>query len=133
MQNEIIINAELGETRIALIEKGEFNELHIERERDKSVVGNVVKGRVMRVLPGMQAAFVDVGLPRAAFLYVDDVLDTRTAEDHEHRVASDEEARESGIPADRESPAYESQGTAPARVRAGGARCAREPRRRRAA
>jgi ribonuclease G len=76
MQNEIIINAELGETRIALLEKGQFAELHIERERDKSVVGNVVKGRVMRVLPGMQAAFVDIGLEKAAFLYVGDYFES---------------------------------------------------------
>ena len=75
MKNEIIINAELGETRVALLEDKQFAELHIERERDKSVVGNVVKGRVMRVLPGMQAAFVDIGLEKAAFLYVGDYLD----------------------------------------------------------
>ena len=76
MQNEIIINAELGETRVALLEKGQFAELHIERERDESVVGNVVKGRVMRVLPGMQAAFVDIGLEKAAFLYVGDYFES---------------------------------------------------------
>ena len=62
MQNEIVINVDTGETRVALIEQGIFTELHIEREADKSVVGNVVKGRVSRVLPGMQAAFVDIGL-----------------------------------------------------------------------
>ncbi len=76
MQNEIIINAELGETRVALLEKGQFAELQIERERDKSVVGNVVKGRVSRVLPGMQAAFVDIGLDKAAFLYVGDYFES---------------------------------------------------------
>ena len=68
MQNEIIINAEMGETRVALLENKQFAELHIERERDKSVTGNVVKGKVSRVLPGMQAAFVDIGLEKAAFL-----------------------------------------------------------------
>ena len=68
MRNEIVINAEVGETRVALIESGQFAELHIERQRDRSVVGNVVKGRVSRVLPGMQAAFVDIGLEKAAFL-----------------------------------------------------------------
>ena len=73
MQNEIIINAEPGETRVALIENKEFAELHIERERDKSVVGNVVKGKVSRVLPGMQAAFVDIGLERTAFLHASDI------------------------------------------------------------
>jgi ribonuclease G len=77
MQNEIIINAEIGETRVALIEKGQFAELHIERERDKSVVGNVMKGRVTRVLPGMQAAFVDIGLDKAAFLYVGDYFESK--------------------------------------------------------
>ena len=76
MQNEIIINAEIGETRVALLEKGTFAELHIERERSTSVVGNVVKGRVMRVLPGMQAAFVDIGLEKAAFLYVGDYFES---------------------------------------------------------
>jgi ribonuclease G len=76
MRNEIIINAELGETRVALIENNQFAELHIERGRDKSVVGNVVKGRVSRVLPGMQAAFVDIGLEKAAFLYVGDYFES---------------------------------------------------------
>jgi len=76
MRNEIVINAELGETRVALIENGQFAELHIERQRDKSVVGNVVKGRVSRVLPGMQAAFVDIGLEKAAFLYVGDYFES---------------------------------------------------------
>ena len=72
MQNEIIVNAELGETRVAVLERSQFNELHIERDKDKSVVGAVVKGRVTRVLPGMQAAFVDIGLEKAAFLYAGD-------------------------------------------------------------
>lgn len=76
MKNEIIINAELGETRVALLEDKQFAELQIERERDKSVVGNVVKGRVSRVLPGMQAAFVDIGLEKAAFLYVGDYFES---------------------------------------------------------
>ena len=61
MQNEILINASPGETRVAIFEKKQFVELHIERARSKSVVGSVVKGRVSRVLPGMQAAFVDIG------------------------------------------------------------------------
>ncbi len=83
MQNEIIINAEHGETRVALLENGQFAELHIERERDKSVVGNVVKGRVSRVLPGMQAAFVDIGLEKAAFLYVGDYFESTFETDDE--------------------------------------------------
>ena len=75
MQNEIIINADRGETRVAVIERSDFTELHIERDRDKNVVGSVIKGRVRRVLPGMQAAFVDIGLEKAAFLYAGDYFD----------------------------------------------------------
>ena len=73
MSNELIINAALPETRIALMENGEIQELLIERASGKGIVGNIYKGRVTRVLPGMQAAFVDIGLEKAAFLYVDDV------------------------------------------------------------
>src|SRR3954463_1773026 len=73
MANELIINASLPETRIALMEDGEIQELLIERASGKGIVGNIYKGRVTRVLPGLQAAFVDIGLDKAAFLYVDDV------------------------------------------------------------
>jgi ribonuclease G len=75
MQNEILINAVAGETRVAILERKQFVELHIERARSKSVVGSVVKGRVLRVLPGMQAAFVDIGLEKAAFLYAGDYVE----------------------------------------------------------
>ena len=74
MHNEILINAEPGETRVAILERGTFTELHLERRDGRSVVGSVVKGRVTRVLPGMQAAFVDIGLEKAAFLYAGDYL-----------------------------------------------------------
>ena len=73
MAKEIIINASAGETRVALLDRGVFQELHLERESGRSVGGMVVRGRVTRVLPGMQAAFVDIGLDKAAFLYVSDV------------------------------------------------------------
>jgi len=72
MKNEILINAERGETRVALLERGVCTELLIERTGAEDVVGSVIKGRVTRVLPGMQAAFVDVGLEKAAFLYAGD-------------------------------------------------------------
>ena len=75
MPNEIIINASAGETRVALMERGTFHELHLERESGRSVGGMVVLGKVTRVLPGMQAAFVDIGLEKAAFLYVGDYFD----------------------------------------------------------
>ena len=75
MHNEILINATLGETRVAVLEKKQFFEFHLERARSKSVVGSVVKGKVLRVLPGMQAAFVDIGLEKAAFLYAGDYVE----------------------------------------------------------
>ncbi|MBI2604628.1 MAG: Rne/Rng family ribonuclease [Deltaproteobacteria bacterium] len=74
MSTELIINATLPETRIALLEDGEIQEMLIERDSEKGIVGNIYKGRVLRVLPGMQAAFVDIGHEKAAFLYVDDVF-----------------------------------------------------------
>ncbi len=74
MANELIINSSLSETRIVLMEGGEIQDLLIERVSEKGIVGNIYKGRVTRVLPGMQAAFVDIGLEKAAFLYVDDIF-----------------------------------------------------------
>ncbi len=73
MTAELIINVTSSETRVALLENSILAELHIERESDKGIAGNIYKGRVQRVLPGMQAAFVEVGLSRSAFLYVDDI------------------------------------------------------------
>ena len=75
MTNEIVINASAGETRVGIIERNLFTELHIERAGEQNVAGTVVKGRVTRVLPGMQAAFVDIGLEKAAFLYAGDYYD----------------------------------------------------------
>jgi ribonuclease G len=68
----VIINVSAGETRVAILEQSVFAELHIEREHESSVAGLVTLGKVSRVLPGMQAAFVDIGLEKAAFLYVGD-------------------------------------------------------------
>lgn len=73
MGNEIIINSTGRETRIALIENGNLAELHIDRGGNRGYVGNIYLGKVVRVLPGMQAAFVDIGLERAAFLYAGDI------------------------------------------------------------
>jgi len=75
MRKELVISTTSHETRVALLEGGHIAELYIERERERGIVGNIYKGRVIRVLPGMQAAFVDIGLEKAAFLYVADVLD----------------------------------------------------------
>ncbi|MBL8919687.1 MAG: Rne/Rng family ribonuclease [Myxococcaceae bacterium] len=74
MGSILVINAAGRETRVALVENGGIAEFYLERKKDKGIVGNVYKGRVTRVLPGMQAAFVDIGEEKAAFLYVGDVL-----------------------------------------------------------
>ncbi len=73
MYKELIINVTEHETRVALLEDGTIVELFIERSDDADITGNIYKGRVQRVLPGMQAAFVDIGLNQAAFIYVDDI------------------------------------------------------------
>lgn len=73
MSSELIIHSRPYETRVALAENGVVVELHIERKTGQELIGNIYRGRVVRVLPGMQAAFVDIGLERSAFLYVSDV------------------------------------------------------------
>ncbi len=75
MASELIINVSLYESRVALLENGNVVELYIERDAESSLIGNIYKGRVIKVLPGMGAAFVDIGLERSAFLYVADVVD----------------------------------------------------------
>lgn len=75
MSKQILVNSSPYETRVAVLENGQINQLLIEREEDKNVVGNIYKGVVKRVLPGMQAAFLELGLSRTAFLYVDDVVE----------------------------------------------------------
>jgi ribonuclease G len=71
--NEIFINRTGRETRVALVENGQLSELHIDRGNNRGYVGNIYLGKVVRVLPGMQAAFVEIGLERAAFLYAGDI------------------------------------------------------------
>jgi ribonuclease G len=75
MPSELIINTAPWETRIALIENGSVVEFHVERKAERGYVGNIYKGRVVRVLPGMQAAFVEIGLNRTGFIYISDVYD----------------------------------------------------------
>lgn len=74
MSAELLINSTPSETRVAMIEGGVLQEVHIERESRRGIVGNIYKGRVSRVLPGMQAAFVDIGLEKAAFLHASDIV-----------------------------------------------------------
>ena len=74
MTKKIVINDTEHETRVALLEDETIVELFIERQDNSDITGNIYKGRVQRVLPGMQAAFIDIGFKQAAFLYVDDVI-----------------------------------------------------------
>ena len=73
MSEEILINITPQETRVAVVENGVLQEVHIERTGHRGIAGNIYKGKICRILPGMQAAFVDIGLDRAAFLQVSDI------------------------------------------------------------
>ena len=75
MSKEILINVTPQEIRVAILENGMLHDLYIERSRSRGLVGNVYKGKVVRVLPGMEAAFVEIGLEKAAFLHVSDIAD----------------------------------------------------------
>jgi ribonuclease G len=77
MSESLLINVTPQETRVALIFQGAVQELHIERTLSRGLVGNIYLGKVVRVLPGMQSAFIDIGLERAAFLHVADIWDAR--------------------------------------------------------
>src|SRR6202165_6326017 len=81
MSKELVISATQHETRVAIMEDGQLCEIYIEREKEFALVGSMYKGRVTRVLPGMQSAFVDVGLERDAFLYVSDFLELQDEEE----------------------------------------------------
>ncbi|MFM7275202.1 MAG: ribonuclease E/G, partial [Gammaproteobacteria bacterium] len=93
MSDEILINATPVQTRVALVEGGVLQEIWVERRSHKGLVGNIYLGKVLRVLPGMQAAFVDIGLERASFLHVSDLvtLDENGVElrsEHEREIRS---------------------------------------------
>ena len=89
MSKEMIVTANGHETQVAILEDDLLSEIFIERERQRGVVGNIYKGRVSKVLPGMQCAFIDIGLERDGFLYVSDVVDTIEEFD---RLESEDEA-----------------------------------------
>ncbi len=88
MNKEMIISSGVHETRVAILEDDQVVEVFIERENQRGVVGNVYKGRVNKILPGMQSSFIDIGLERDAFLYVSEVVNT--VEEFE-RLAGDDE------------------------------------------
>ncbi|AJQ97293.1 ribonuclease G [Gynuella sunshinyii] len=73
MNSEILVNVTPMETRVAIVENGAVQEVYIERSQNRGIVGNIYRGKVVRVLPGMQAAFVDIGLERAAFIHASDI------------------------------------------------------------
>jgi len=93
MGSEILINVTRGESRVALLEGGQVVEFYVERKRDASLVGNIYKGKVVKILPGMQSAFVDVGLEKAAFLYVADIK----ADTDEYAPLFEDEEKENSV------------------------------------
>ncbi len=96
MSAELLVNVTPFETRIARVENGQAEEIYIERERGRGLRGNIYSGRVQRVLPGIQASFVDIGLPRAGFLYVGDIAvpDSRVNDDKTARDAKAEDVED---------------------------------------
>jgi len=127
MSNILVINASGQETRVALIEQGTISEYYLERKNERGIVGNIYKGKVVRVLPGMQAAFVDIGLDKAAFLYVGDIVSDPTfpgfSEEMDIKAGSVEgdpleaedlpEPSEEGVPQAAEAAGVESPAAAP--------------------
>src|SRR3990172_9438710 len=99
MAKELVVSINGREKRIAIIENEKVTEFYIERgEHNQGIVGNIYKGRVMRVLPGMQSAFVDIGLERDAFLYVSDFFDE---EEEFERIVIDKSAKADTVEAQR--------------------------------
>src|SRR6266436_2888033 len=123
MAKELIISANLHEKKVAMLEDGVVTEFYVERrDENQGVVGNLYKGRVMKVLPGMQSAFVDIGLERDAFLYVSDFTEFMEEEEEIDFREVGDEARLPPPPrvddrarrGDRPRPEYQSVGQRPA-------------------
>ncbi|MGH9541316.1 MAG: hypothetical protein ACRD2H_05485, partial [Terriglobales bacterium] len=112
MNKELFVASTPHETRIALSEDGELTEVYYEREREYSLAGSIYKGRVTRVLPGMQSAFVDIGLERDAFLYVSDFFED--VEEYDRVVSEAERAAEANGPAAAAPAAFQPAAQAPA-------------------
>ncbi len=105
MNKEMIISAGAHDTRVAILEDDQVVEIFIERENQRGVVGNIYKGRVSKVLPGMQSSFIDIGLERDAFLYVTEVINT--VEEFERLAGDDEDDDEPKKLADVPHPTVE--------------------------
>jgi ribonuclease G len=113
MKQEIIVNKTLHETRLAVLENGVLVEFMSERKGRRSITGNIYKGRVTRVLPGMQASFIDIGLEKDGFLYVLDFLEN--LENYEALIdgMGEDESDETALLID-DTPAKKRKGEAPA-------------------
>jgi len=105
MSKELVINATSHERRVAILEEGQLVEIYIEREKEFALVGSIYKGKVTRVLPGMQSAFVDIGLDGDAFLYVSDVFEN--LEGYEHGHDDHGHGHEHAAPAENGGPAID--------------------------
>lgn len=88
MNEELLINLTPSETRVALVENGVLQEVYIERSQKRGIVGNIYKGKVVRVLPGMQAAFIDLGLEKAAFIHLTDIHLATQAEENQEQATN---------------------------------------------
>src|SRR5215212_7253236 len=113
MNKEMIISSNGHETRVAILEDDQLAELFVEREQHRGVVGNVYKGRVSKVLPGMQSSFVDIGLERDGFLYVSDVIANLydyDKDDDEDQVSQGAQAANGAVSADGTSAPPERRG-----------------------
>jgi ribonuclease G len=98
MNKEMIISSGDHDTRVAILEDDQVVEVFIERERSRGVVGNIYKGRVSKVLPGMQSSFIDIGLERDAFLYVSEVVNTVAEFDRLEAGEDEDEDEEQPVP-----------------------------------
>src|SRR5206468_3698166 len=105
MNKEMIVSSNGHETMVAILEDDLVAEIFVERERHRGVVGNVYKGRVSKVLPGMQSSFIDLGLERDGFLYVTEVVDT--LEEFERLEGGDEDEKDKGERVEGRSPREE--------------------------
>src|ERR1700757_2660558 len=98
MTRELFVSSTPHETLVGLVEDDQLAEVYLERENEYTLAGSIYKGRVTRVLPGMQSAFVDIGLERDAFLYVSDFMELENQEDDLDEIPATPVIVESGSP-----------------------------------
>src|SRR5256886_11505316 len=87
MSKELFVSSTPHETKVAIVEEDQLAEIYFERENEYTLAGSIYKGKVTRVLPGMQSAFVDIGLERDAFLYVSDFFESEEEEESDFEAA----------------------------------------------